>query len=241
MITHQAILNRIAKTLHDNFEKFSWATTLGDKFEVWFQIEICLGFFGRWDGIPNEFHTINGNLLREKDLDQSTSYNGSKRTVDLLLAADGRVINDGKVAKWQWSQRVYAIELKAGIPEKKDDAHKDMHHALTPGQVQGRARGFKDQGMAVFIVTAQDTTIKGIRGFEGQVDRIVEIAREKYGDWTMLRNSDFASPNFMVVAITALRTEGLVLVHCQKGTLYYNPNWKNLLTYEDRQIMEADF
>jgi hypothetical protein len=67
MIDDDAILNRIAKAFDENFEKFGWAATLGDKFEVWFQIEICLAFFGEWPEAPQFFFHTPERKLDERD------------------------------------------------------------------------------------------------------------------------------------------------------------------------------
>jgi hypothetical protein len=241
MITDEAILNRIAKTLSENFEKFGWASTLGDKFEVWFQIELCLGFFGTWGGLDNLFHTINKNLAREVTIDNATSYKGSKRDVDILIAADGLPIHDSTLTPDKWSTCVYAVELKAGIPTNKDDAHKDMCHALKPAQIAQRRGKFNDRGMSVFLLNAQDTTIKGLRSFSGQVQRIATIAGEQYPKWTLLRNSDYASPNFMVLALVPYATDGLALMHYDNGTLSKHPKLDELLSYQQVQIKGPGF
>lgn len=243
MITEDDILNRIAGTIYDNFDKFSWASTLGDKFEVWFQIELCLGFFGAWPGLNNQFHTTNGNLTREGSIDCQTSYKGTARSVDLLVAADGLPIHDLSLAPQNWSKCVYAVELKAGIPANREDAWKDMSHALTPAQVQARVGKFKDRGLAVFIVNAQDTTIKGLRSFEGQVQRIVDIAvAGRFTSWSLLRNSKFASPNFMILALVPFTNAGeAVLVHCVNNVLHWNPNMTRLLQFQQTQVKCGGF
>jgi hypothetical protein len=162
--------------------------------------------------------------------------------VDLLIAADGQKIADQKVAQQAWSQRVYSIELKYGIPKNKDDAHKDIHHALTPGKIQLRYGNFnQDRGISIFILNAQDTTIVGLRSFEGQIERIATIAKEKYANWTLLRNSRHSSPNFMVVAVVPLDTAGLQLLHCRNGTAERNPKWNELLRYDQPQLNRVEF
>src|SRR5690606_35937888 len=124
-------------------EKFDWAATIQDKFEVWFQIEILLAFFGNWPEAgfrqstfrsQAQFHPVNGNLVREHPVQVVANERVENRIVDFLIAADGKPIYDKSFPEL-WSSSVYAIELKYGLPRDSEDAIKDIQNALAPAQV----------------------------------------------------------------------------------------------------------